>query len=87
VLLQAIQQKSINQNIWIGLRKGMDGKWRWVTHEKVDFTYWHPGQPDNYQGNQDVVNIWLAPSPWLKAPGKWDDMNSGQTDLFILEME
>ena len=85
-VLQALQQRNIARNVWIGLTK-VNGNWRWVTGERLEFTYWHTGQPDNNQGDQNDAQIWLGTSPWLKQPGKWDDQRYYEPSLFILEME
>ena len=85
-LLQAIRQRSINKDIWIGFTR-VNGQWQWVTRERVDFTYWHVGQPDNSQGDQNDARILLGPGTWVREPGKWDDQKFYEPALFILEME
>lgn len=33
------------------------GGWRWITGEPWAYTFWGPGQPDNFQGDQDNMDI------------------------------
>jgi hypothetical protein len=58
------------------------GGWRWVTGEPWSYTFWISGQPDNYQGAQDYVDI------DTRYSDQWDDRN--RNDLvggYIVEFE
>merc|ERR1712098_715195 len=46
-------------NFWIGLNDiANDGDFVWAeSHQSVDYTNWHPGQPDNGSGDEDCVHI------------------------------
>ncbi|MCB1406016.1 MAG: hypothetical protein KDK01_07065 [Rhodobacteraceae bacterium] len=52
---------------WLGgYRQG--SQWMWITGEPWGFTAWAPGQPDNYQGRETHVNMWVrgtSPAPLL----------------------
>ena len=67
--------------VWIGLSdRRSEGKWEWVTGEKVSFQNWAPGLPDNLRGNQDCVEMGYAGS-------KWNDQNVLCKFTFICEWE
>ncbi|NKX46459.1 hypothetical protein [Roseicyclus persicicus] len=52
---------------WLGgYRQG--SQWMWVTGEPWGFTAWAPGQPDNHQGRETHLNMWVrgtSPAPLL----------------------
>ena len=53
---------------WIGLTdEKQEGRWEWVTGEKVGFTAWAPLQPDNMDGVQHYVRL------WRRHAFAWDD--------------
>nr|BAC54022.1 C-type lectin 1 [Anguilla japonica] len=63
---------------WIGLtdiRK--EGTWVWSDGSAVDFTTWNPGQPDDWQGNEDCVH---ANVPEQK---NWNDVDCSTPYRFI----
>ncbi len=61
-----------NRTLWLGITdKFQEGQWRWISGEPSSYTHWLPGQPDDYQGNQDYGAIG-------STDGRWDDQtNSG----------
>jgi hypothetical protein len=62
-----------NRNLWIGLRRNFPGgPLVWVTGEKIDYSNWEPGQPDNNGGNESYVH--LFGNVGNKVPGVWNDL-------------
>uniref|UniRef100_A0A7N9AK97 Type-2 ice-structuring protein-like n=1 Tax=Mastacembelus armatus TaxID=205130 RepID=A0A7N9AK97_9TELE len=50
--------------IWLGGHDlTQEGKWKWIDGTPFTYTKWRPGQPDNWQGNEDCLH--------LNAEGKW----------------
>lgn len=49
-----------------------EGTWKWVTGEKVDYTNWHPGEPNAENSNEDYGMF------YYKFPdGTWNDGDFG----------
>jgi hypothetical protein len=89
-LLQAIKSKNINVSLWIGLTdKDDEGIWKWVTGEKLGYTYWDIQQPDNWTGpgpgGEDYAAIWQHKSTKIRY--RWNDQAADSLSLFILEIE
>jgi len=62
-----------NRNLWIGLhRKWQGGPFVWVTDEKIDYSNWSAGNPDNAGG---VENCVLMYQPKDIQAGKWNDFS------------
>ena len=100
---------SVEHSVWIGANdRAVEGVWRWVTGERfwqgagggvvgpdVLFANWQNGQPDDFQGGQDVATIFgglvIAPGVF----GRWDDGGDGpgvgggvfQRDGYIVEFD
>jgi len=52
--------------VWMGFTdEAKEGDWRWITGERVTYTNWHSGQPDNKGAGQDYGMLW--------DDGTWDD--------------
>jgi hypothetical protein len=91
-IVQAIRSKNIKRDIWIGFTdEKSEGKWEWVTGEKVDFTDWDMYQPDNAShDNVDEDYAWLWQqhnAQFNKNPLKWNDTINADLALFILEKD
>lgn len=49
-----------------------EGTWKWVTGEKIDYTNWHPGEPNAENSNEDYGMF------YYKFPdGTWNDGDFG----------
>ena len=54
---------------YIGLTdQAQEGTFVWTTGEPLTFTRWLPGQPDDFNGNEDVVSV-LPNGQWLDVAG------------------
>ncbi|XP_029918826.1 galactose-specific lectin nattectin-like [Myripristis murdjan] len=50
---------------WIGLSDlHKEGRWMWSDGSKVNFTFWHSGQPDNIQGTEHCGEIHIGTIRW-----------------------
>lgn len=48
------RQKGVERDFWIGLTdEAKEGAFVWVTGEPLNYTKWHPGEPNNYGGNEN----------------------------------
>jgi glucose/arabinose dehydrogenase len=56
------------EGFWIGINdRDVEGQFRWVSGEAVTYTNWAPGEPNNWQGNQDFGRMNFGSSR------RWDD--------------
>jgi hypothetical protein len=66
-VLKAINAQSSSKPFyWLGASRGDDGNFSWVTGEKLSYTSWEKGKPDNYGGREHYMIL-------MKDNGKWDD--------------
>ncbi|NNF20350.1 MAG: HYR domain-containing protein, partial [Saprospiraceae bacterium] len=67
------------QSAWIGLNdKDWEGDFEWENGDPLTYQNWYPGQPNNYNNNQDYVE--------LMASGKWNDQYNHYSLEFIMEL-
>ncbi|XP_034167206.2 macrophage mannose receptor 1-like [Pangasianodon hypophthalmus] len=59
--------------VWIGLYRTRS----WSDKSNSSFSYWNPGQPDNYAQNESCTAVSLSDS------GKWTDENCSQAFPFL----
>lgn len=54
----------VNQKYWLGAADHLkEGDWRWMNDlSKVQYSGWHPNEPNNYGGNEDCALISMAHS-------------------------
>ena len=50
--------------------------------ETIDDSLWHPGQPNNYKGNQDHVSVYYSGAHW-----GLNDLNKDGEHRYICEYE
>jgi hypothetical protein len=67
------------QSAWIGLSDTeTEGNFQWVNGDALDYTNWYPGQPNNYNGSQDYVE--------LLNNGQWNDQYNHFALEYIMEI-
>lgn len=65
----------------IGARQNLKtGSWFWITDEPFTYTSWYPGEPNNHNGNEDYIALWVT-------PGTWNDVNDQYLARFLVEYE
>ncbi len=69
----------VNQNAFIGLSDASsEGSFQWVNGDAVTYTNWYPGQPNDYAGQQDFVE--------MLSTGQWNDQYNTKLLEFIMEI-
>ncbi len=70
-----------NRMLWIGFDDvASEGHFVWSSGDPVTFTYWAPGEPNNYQGNEDFVTIYPPDNPNAAHWNDWGErVFSGST--------
>lgn len=67
-LFKAFGPKIPVGNLWIGLSdEAIEGQFRWISGDLLDFSLWRPGEPNNGDGNEDCTE-------WLTSDGRWNDL-------------
>ncbi len=67
-----------NRNLWIRLhRAGYERNLVWVNGEKLNYSNWAGGQPDDSGRVENCVFMASANRPWGFPPGGWDDYTDG----------
>lgn len=65
---------------WIGLTdRHVEGAFRWVTGELSSFTNFASGEPNNFNGDEDFVQIRAG------FNGQWNDAPAAARDRYVLE--
>uniref|UniRef100_A0AAY5KPB2 C-type lectin domain-containing protein n=1 Tax=Esox lucius TaxID=8010 RepID=A0AAY5KPB2_ESOLU len=68
---------------WIGLTdKDEQGTWKWVNGTVLTKGYWHSGQPDNFQNQEDCAEIYYGEDNPVET---WNDLSCGATLNWICE--
>ena len=68
------------KNIWIGINDiNWEGRFISVDGHPVTYTRWAPGQPDQYNGNEDGVHI-VGPGG---NQGRWNDQSIHSAMRFV----
>ncbi|WP_395019464.1 Ig-like domain-containing protein, partial [Robinsoniella peoriensis] len=68
-IVESLLDSGIRANYFIGgTDKESKGHFRWITGEKFVYTKWGNGEPNNYQGSEDYVEI-------LREQKVWNDVN------------
>lgn len=83
----AKEQNLINNRFWIGATDEVsEGKWKWVTGEKFDYSNWSNYQPDNTEsGGQDFAVYLTYKRSYKEEAEKWDDINNGaENDVYFI---
>ncbi len=67
------------QSAYIGLSDHItEGSFVWANSDELNYTNWYPGQPNNYNGNQDFVE--------MLNNGQWNDQYVSSALEYIMEI-
>jgi len=65
---------------WMGLTdQDLEGTFKWVTGEPLSYSNWASGEPNDYNGNEDWVEMY--------DNGTWNDMLNNYSSRFVIEFE
>ncbi|XP_073452954.1 mannose-binding protein C-like isoform X1 [Aquarana catesbeiana] len=80
VLHGIINNKGGSSSAFLGITDSqVEGTFKYLTGEKVIFTKWSTGQPDNYMNNEDCVHMY--------NDGYWNDIPCSEKHLVICEFQ
>ena len=74
------------RNVWIGLLSTTtDNTFHWVDGSRLTFSYWEQGEPNNYNDDEDKVEIqWYNDVQFgTKGPGQWNDIEALATRSYM----
>jgi hypothetical protein len=63
---------SYSDNVWIGATdEALEGTWRWINGQSVNFTSWASSQPDNASNAEHFAHLYATSKAltWNDAPG------------------
>lgn len=78
-----LQFNSVSQ-LWLGGYLNDRSEWSWVTGESWNFNGWGAGQPDNSDGNEDVLMMYMHLPP---DSGDWGDYANTWSLPYVCEWE
>jgi hypothetical protein len=77
--LLMILPSAVTSRAWIGLTdRFVEGHFRWVTGELSNFTNFEPGEPNNFNGDEDFVRFFVD-------AGTWNDSGAAAMFPYVLE--
>jgi hypothetical protein len=75
------QTFSGTEGFWIGLSdQRVEGQYEWANGEAVTYTNWAPGEPNNFNGNEDFIMMNFGSSR------RWNDEGSSRRMRGIIEL-
>jgi len=76
------KSKGVGRTYYIGFTDlGSEGKWRWVTGQKITYTNWSGGEPNNHDGIEHCCEV-----GWHSKYG-WNDSPCDQNLSFVVEVD
>ena len=59
-----------------GNDSAQEGVWRYSNGDLMSYTNWREGQPNNYEGKEHLIQMWLlTPGSYEPSNGVWDDFS------------
>jgi len=89
-ITSAAEQKFLKSNLledysgtlWAGATDmEIEGVWKWVTGDPVDYKNWHPGQPDNGGSAKSEHYLYIQANRWSDANNTDVNVGSGTGNL------
>lgn len=83
--IQSLISGMTKNQYWLGAYRE-NTYFKWVDGTVVEYANWDPGQPDNYRGQENYVQIYRIPNPVSKASMSyhWNDVS---IDNYVNEQE
>ncbi|CAM9827317.1 unnamed protein product, partial [Heterosigma akashiwo] len=67
-----------DNDVWIGLNdQSTEGTYVWVNGTEADYTNWGYGEPNDYGGGEDCVE--------MKSNGEWNDQSCSTEFAFVCQ--
>ena len=68
--------------VWIGINDlDVEGEYTWASGEPLSYTNWNNGEPNDFENNEDVGEIYLmtvvSPRGQILNAGYWNDISVG----------
>ena len=87
--IEALVTSNGTRNVyWIGGYCESDRVWKWVTGERMSYTNWGPGEPNNNGGNEIRMSFTRQPFTFQGNRilfGQWVDEVNGRSNGYIIE--
>ena len=78
--------RNIGISAWIGgLSTINDNTFHWLDGSRMIFSYWQPGEPNNWDGDEDKIEVkWYSDNQFnSEQPGQWNDQTETEKRAFI----
>jgi hypothetical protein len=89
-IVKALNRRSVRKEVWIGLAdEAREGNWIWVTGEKLSYSDWFSGEPNDNLNLEDwaLLTRQRGDVPEDGDGYRWNDVNISTQALYILEMD
>jgi len=73
------KQPSYSTNVWIGMKRNITQRFKWIDKSPFDYSKWARNQPDNLGGAELYVQM------WINGNGVWNDLSDFDRE-FICEI-
>jgi hypothetical protein len=60
-------RQGIRGDFWLGLRRDEENAWRWVNGAPLAASFWTPGEPNNWGGDEPCVHVYASSGLWNDA--------------------
>lgn len=82
-----IEMFDVDADIWIGITDlDSEGDWsHWITGERVTYTNWGDGEPDDHGDGQDygvICSGYRGGIDFSIEPGQWDDIDNDEDAVY-----
>jgi hypothetical protein len=71
--------------MYLGGYKDEINQWRWVTSETFSFINWATGEPNNANGGENALTMYISELEASKPVGSWNDVGLPVWTLFAVE--
>jgi hypothetical protein len=79
LLYDAAAPKLRFASVWVGLNDlTRESVWKWTSGERARFFRWKPGEPNDFEGNEDCVE-------WFPEDGQMNDLSCNEKRPFLCE--
>merc|ERR1719197_1272265 len=72
--------RNFGNDVWIGgLKTTSDNTFHWQDGNRMTFSFWAEGEPNNWDGEEDKIQMsWYSDNQYAtRDPGQWNDADGG----------